>query len=264
MRLGPSSSATTSTVDRALPSSAVQARCWSRPTTTTRLPLAQRLRGVLGLVPPHDHGEERRLLLPPTRHRHPEHGRAIPPSVCGSSGWSVRLPAKLTLGSVMALAPSCCLAGRAALLLRLLEVNGAFSVGAPRSAAGIEGLRVHDLRHTAGTLATAAGGSLREVMEGVCLADPATIREGYREASLWHGDGTQARKPIAGHGTGRASDPACAGGLWWSPPPESNRRPILTIDARSVHRTVQHPTYPHTTQVKGALRVECEASRGWV
>jgi hypothetical protein len=38
-RLGPSSSASTSTVDRALPSSAVQARWWSRPTTTTRLPL---------------------------------------------------------------------------------------------------------------------------------------------------------------------------------------------------------------------------------
>jgi integrase len=105
---------------------------------------------------------------------------------------------------------------------QLLEVNGAFSVGAPKSAAGrrtvtlpavvvqalaehlacytarspeayvflssqgrrlrrsnfnrrvwqpatraagIEGLRVHDLRHTAGTLATAAGGSLREVMD---------------------------------------------------------------------------------------------------
>jgi integrase len=31
-------------------------------------------------------------------------------------------------------------------------------------AAGVKGLRVHDLRHTAGTLATAAGGSLREVM----------------------------------------------------------------------------------------------------
>jgi integrase len=31
-------------------------------------------------------------------------------------------------------------------------------------AADVEGLRVHDLRHTAGTLATAAGGSLREVM----------------------------------------------------------------------------------------------------
>jgi integrase len=38
-RLGPSSSATTSTTERALPSSAVQLRCWSRPTTTTRLPL---------------------------------------------------------------------------------------------------------------------------------------------------------------------------------------------------------------------------------
>jgi len=38
-RLGPSSSATTSTTDRPLPSSAVQLRCWSRPTTTTRLPL---------------------------------------------------------------------------------------------------------------------------------------------------------------------------------------------------------------------------------
>jgi integrase len=31
-------------------------------------------------------------------------------------------------------------------------------------AAGVPDLRVHDLRHTAGTLATAAGGSLREVM----------------------------------------------------------------------------------------------------
>jgi integrase len=31
-------------------------------------------------------------------------------------------------------------------------------------AAGVEGLRFHDLRHTAGTPATAAGGSLREVM----------------------------------------------------------------------------------------------------
>jgi integrase len=104
---------------------------------------------------------------------------------------------------------------------QLLEVNGAFSVGPPKSAAGrrtvtlpavvvealaehlarytarspeafvflssqgmhlaahqpnrrvwqpatrpagVEGLRVHDLRHTASTLATAAGGSLREVI----------------------------------------------------------------------------------------------------
>jgi hypothetical protein len=37
-RLGPSSSATTSTTERALPSSAVHLRCWSRPTTTTRSP----------------------------------------------------------------------------------------------------------------------------------------------------------------------------------------------------------------------------------
>jgi hypothetical protein len=40
--------------------------------------LRQRLRGVVGLVAPHDHGEERRLLLPPTRHRHPEHGPGDP------------------------------------------------------------------------------------------------------------------------------------------------------------------------------------------
>jgi len=40
-RLGPSSSTTTSTTDRAPPSSAVQVRCWSRPSTTTRLPLAR-------------------------------------------------------------------------------------------------------------------------------------------------------------------------------------------------------------------------------
>jgi hypothetical protein len=44
-RLGPSSSATTSTVDRVLPSPAVHACCWSRPTTTTRLPFARDNRG---------------------------------------------------------------------------------------------------------------------------------------------------------------------------------------------------------------------------
>jgi len=36
--------------------------------------LGQGLRGVLGLVAPHDHGEERRLLLPATGDGHPEHG----------------------------------------------------------------------------------------------------------------------------------------------------------------------------------------------
>src|SRR5215216_1090542 len=44
-RLGPSSSAMTSTVDRTLPSWAVQLRCWSRPTTTTRSPRLCHLRG---------------------------------------------------------------------------------------------------------------------------------------------------------------------------------------------------------------------------
>jgi hypothetical protein len=33
---------------------------------------------MLGLVAPDDHGEERRLLLPPARHRHPEHGPGDP------------------------------------------------------------------------------------------------------------------------------------------------------------------------------------------
>ena len=40
--------------------------------------LREGLGGVLGLVPPHDHGEERRLLLAPTRHRHPEDGPGDP------------------------------------------------------------------------------------------------------------------------------------------------------------------------------------------
>jgi hypothetical protein len=45
-RLGPSSSATTSTTEQALPSSTCQDRCASRPTTTTGA-LAQRLGRVL-------------------------------------------------------------------------------------------------------------------------------------------------------------------------------------------------------------------------
>jgi hypothetical protein len=66
--------------------------------------LGQGLAGVLGLVAPHDHGEERRLLLSrrlltATRNM----ALAMLLSVCRSSGSSVRLPAKLTLGSVMVL-----------------------------------------------------------------------------------------------------------------------------------------------------------------
>jgi hypothetical protein len=46
-RLGPSSSATTSTTWRALPSSAVQLRCWSQPTTTRLPPLVRNRRPKL-------------------------------------------------------------------------------------------------------------------------------------------------------------------------------------------------------------------------
>jgi hypothetical protein len=53
-------------------------------------------------------------------------------------------------------------------------------------AASVEALRVHDLRHTAGTLATAAGGSLREVLHrlghAATVADSPTsvTRAGHR------------------------------------------------------------------------------------
>jgi hypothetical protein len=46
---------------------------------------------VLGLVPPHDQGEERRLLLQPTRHRHPEHRPGDPALGVATSGSSVGL-----------------------------------------------------------------------------------------------------------------------------------------------------------------------------
>jgi hypothetical protein len=72
--------------------------------------LSQGLRGMLGLVVRHDLGEERRLLLPPAAHGHPE-GRSGDAAVgVADLGWSVRLPAKLTAASVM-VCPSCCLPG---------------------------------------------------------------------------------------------------------------------------------------------------------
>jgi hypothetical protein len=91
-------------------------------------------------------------------------------------------------------------------------------------AAGVEGLRVHDLRHTAGTLATAAGGSLRKVMDrlghsttvaavryqhvmadrdAVIARELNRLIEGTR-APLWHGDGTQGRETKPADATGRA------------------------------------------------------------
>ena len=72
---------------------------------------------MLGLVTPDDHGEERQFLLPPATGGHPEPGPGDPPSVCRSSGWSVRLPAKLALASVMVLPSWDGLAGRSAVSL---------------------------------------------------------------------------------------------------------------------------------------------------
>jgi hypothetical protein len=70
---------------------------------------------MLGLVAPHDHGEERRLLLPPPGDGHPEPGPGDAAFVERTSGSSARVPAKLTLGSVMVHPSWDCLAGRAAL-----------------------------------------------------------------------------------------------------------------------------------------------------
>jgi Phage integrase family len=195
-RLAPSSSATTSTTERALPSSAVQLRCWSRPTTMTRLPLASDWLACWAW--------SRQTM-----------------TVKNDASCS-RLPEMATRNMARAMPPST-------VAEQLLEVNGAFSVGPPKSAAGrrtvilpavvvealaehltrytakspeafvflssqgthlrrsnfnrrvwqpavkaagVDGLRVHDLRHTAGTLATAAGGSLREVMDRLATRPP--------------------------------------------------------------------------------------------
>ena len=63
-RLGPTSSAVISTLDRWSPSSVSHVRCSSRPVTTTRIPLVRLERHVLGQVPPADDVEERCRLLP--------------------------------------------------------------------------------------------------------------------------------------------------------------------------------------------------------
>ena len=74
--------------------------------------LGQRLGDMLGLVAPHNRSEERRLLLPPSPTPRRNTAWATPPSVCRNSGSSVRLPAKLTLASVM-VHPLLGLSGRA-------------------------------------------------------------------------------------------------------------------------------------------------------
>jgi hypothetical protein len=81
-RLGPSSSATTSTVERALPFSAVQARCWSRPTTTTRLPLASDCAACRNLEARGPPGARpvRQLNADPANRPRTAHGSSKPPS----------------------------------------------------------------------------------------------------------------------------------------------------------------------------------------
>jgi hypothetical protein len=106
-RLGPSSSATTSTTDRTLPSSAVQLRCWRRPTTTTRLPLLSDSAACSAwsrhtITVKNDASCSRR---PETATRNIT--RAIPASVCRSSGWSVRLPAKVVVMELDAVEAVC-------------------------------------------------------------------------------------------------------------------------------------------------------------
>jgi hypothetical protein len=65
--------------------------------------LRQGLAGVLGLVAPDDHGEERRLLLPPTRHCHPEHGPSDATLGVADLGVIGEVAAKLTPAWVMVL-----------------------------------------------------------------------------------------------------------------------------------------------------------------
>jgi hypothetical protein len=79
--------------------------------------LGQGLGCMLGLVPPDDHGEERRLLLPSTRHGYPEHGPGDP--ALGVADFRVvgQVAGEARGGLGHGSAPSCCLAGRFALPL---------------------------------------------------------------------------------------------------------------------------------------------------
>jgi hypothetical protein len=92
---------------------------------------------------------------------------------------------------------------------------------------GVPGLRFHDLRHTAGTLATAAGASLREVMHRLGHSttaaairyqhvmehrDAAIARELDRLIKPSREDGTEMARqptdPLPRIAKGRASRPA--------------------------------------------------------
>jgi integrase len=68
---------------------------------------------------------------------------------------------------------------------------------------GLDGLRVHDLRHTAATLAAAAGATTKELMERMGHTSPA--------AALSARDGRQAALAAALDGLARAANPAGPG-----------------------------------------------------
>jgi hypothetical protein len=79
--------------------------------------LGQRLRGMLGLVAPHDHGDEGRLLLPPAAHRDSEHGPGDPGLGVADLGLVGEVAGEADRCLGHGPAPPCCLAGRAALPL---------------------------------------------------------------------------------------------------------------------------------------------------
>jgi hypothetical protein len=66
---------------------------------------------MLGLVTPHDHGEERRLLLPPPTDGHPEHGPGDPAFGVANLGVVGEVAGEARAGLGHGPAPSCCLPG---------------------------------------------------------------------------------------------------------------------------------------------------------
>jgi Phage integrase family len=196
-RLGPSSSATTSTVEPALPSSAVQLRCWSRPTTTTRLPLARDCAACSAWsrhtsTVKNDASCSRRpdtatrkLALAGARIHVVEQAAEV-------AGKFIESPPKTLAGQRVVVLPAVAVAALAEHLdefaapgpnglvfpsgrgTYLQRSNFSRLVWRPAvHQLGLDGLRFHDLRHTAATLAAAAGATTRELMERMGHTSPA-------------------------------------------------------------------------------------------
>jgi hypothetical protein len=149
------------------------------PTTTTRLALGQRLGRMLGLVAPDHHGEERHLLLAPTRDGHPEHGPGDP--ALGVADLRV-------VGQVAGEADACLGHGPAPFVPvrfkpAIAVANQAIAELDPDSRPDPlpEELRLYDLRHTAASLMIRRGPASRR-----CRSSSATPRP----ASPWTPMGT--------------------------------------------------------------------------